>query len=566
MNDEASATYVVGLDFGTLSVRAAVVRVSDGAVLADAVSEYATGVLDRALTTGDGRLLPPDFALEVPADYLRSLEEVVPPVLEEAGIDPAGVVGIGLDATSASVLVTDAEGAPLCERSEFVDEPEAYIKLWKHHGAQPQVERIIDLARSRQEPWLARYGGTLSSEMLLPKALETLERAPQVYAAADEIVDLVDWLTWRLTGTLAYAAGDSGYKRMYQDRRYPSREFLEELNPDFGGVYEEKMSHPVVPLGSRVGGLTDEWARRLGLREGTAVAAGNIDAHVHAASLDAVRPGQLTGVLGTSSCWIVPAPDYHDVPGTFGVVEGGVGPGAWWYEGGQSSVGDAFQWFVDTCVPASYYVEAGQRGISIHDLLTEKASRREIGENGLIALDWWNGNRSILVDASLTGLMIGQTISTLPEDQFRAMLEATAFGARVIIENFEEHGVPIDEIRVAGGLVKNALLMQMYADVTRRRLFVASQTQAGAHGSAIFAAVAAGAYPDLASAAAAMGGVSDVCFEPDEDRSLLYDRLFERYRHLYDLLGREDDTMHALKAIRADAMARRGARAAASDE
>ncbi|WP_115726864.1 ribulokinase [Actinomyces culturomici] len=553
VNDDFSQAHVLGLDFGTLSVRAAVVRVNDGAVLADAVSEYATPIMDRTLAVGDGRRLPAGFALQVPSDYLASMREAVPAALAKSGVDPDSVIGIGIDATSSTVLMTDAQGVPMCERPEFVNEPQAYLKLWKHHGAQDQTDRIVALAKERNEPWLARYGGILSSEMLMPKALEALDNAPKLFAATEEIVDLVDWVTWRLTGVCAYSAADSGYKRMYQDGAYPSKEYLAALDPRFANVFEEKMSHEIVPLGARIGSLTAEFARDFGLPAGIAVATGNIDAHVQCASVDAVRPGQLTGILGTSTCWILPSATLEDVPGVFGVVDGGVCAGHWAYEAGQSAVGDIFAWFIDHCVPGSYFEEAKERGVSIHRVLGEKAEKQEVGEHGLIALDWWNGNRSTLVDSRLSGLMIGQTLTTTAEDQYRALLESTAFGARVIIENFEEHGVPVDEIRVAGGLLKDAFLMQMYADITRRPLLTATTLQAGAHGSAIFAAVAAGAYESVPEASAVMGGVSDVVYRPDEERAARYDALYALYRRLYDRFGLADETMHELRRISAEA-------------
>ncbi len=551
--------YLIGLDFGTLSARAVVVRASDGAVISDAVEEYPHGVMDRTLTAGDGQVLPADYALQVASDYLFSMDQVVPAALSRAGIDARQVVGIGLDGTSATVIVTDREGTPLSEKEEFVNEPHAYVKLWKHHGAQEQAERIVRLAKDQNMSWLGRYGGTLSSEMLLPKALETLEKAPNVYEATSEIVNLVDWLTWKLTGTLSYAAGDSGYKRMYQDGDYPSEDFLAALNPAFATVYSEKMSHPVIPLGEKVGGLNADYARKLGLPEGIAVASGNIDAHVQAASVNAVKPGELTGILGTSSCWVVPSLKYSDVPGIFGVVDGGIVDGAWGYEAGQSAVGDIFAWFIENCVPESYIDAAEQRGVSIHEYLADKAAQLTIGESGLVALDWWNGNRSTLVDANLTGLMIGMSLTTTPEEQYRALLEATAFGARTIIENFEKHGVQITSIHAAGGLLKNSLLMQIYADVTRRAISVATVDQAGAQGSAIFAAVAAGLYPDVSVAAGAMGGVIENAYVPNEEAAAEYDPLYRIYSYLYDLFGKENRVMHELKDIRRHALLRKAA-------
>lgn len=545
------------MDFGTLSVRAVFVRARDGHVVSEAVAQYPHQVMERTLTAGHNRALPPDFALQVAGDYLTLMDKAVPEALEKAEIEPADVIGIGLDGTSATVIVTDARGVPLSDLPEFKNEPHAYVKLWKHHGATEQTDRIVALAKQREEAWLGRYGGTLSSEMLMPKSLETLEKAPDVYRAAAEIVNLVDFLTWELTGRLTYAAGDSGYKRMYQDKSYPSPEFLKALNPEFERVFLDKMSHPVLPLGEKVGGLNAKYAQKFGLPEGIAVASGNIDAHVQAASVNAVQPGQLTGILGTSSCWVIPGADYADVPGISGVVDGGVADGSWGYEAGQSAVGDIFAWFVDNCVPERYEQDAREAGLNIHDYLTLKAAELEIGESGLVSLDWWNGNRSTLVDANLTGLMVGMTLTTTPEEMYRAILEATAFGARMIIDNFEEHGVPVNSIHVAGGLLKNEFLMQMYADVTRRPLSVATVDQAGAQGSAIFAAVAAGAQPDLETAARTMGGVIENAYLPNEESALKYDPLFNIYRHLYNLFGREDTTMYQLKDIRREAMERK---------
>ncbi|WP_316669516.1 ribulokinase [uncultured Propionibacterium sp.] len=545
--------YVLGIDFGTLSGRAVVVDAADGEQLGTHVTEYPHGVMDHTLTAGDGRVLPPEFALQNPGDYIKVLRESVPAAIADAGVDPGDIVGIGVDATSATVLLTDAGGTPLCEKPGFEDDIHAYPKLWKHHGAQNQATRLVKIAEARREPWLARYGGVLSSELLLPKVLEVVEMAPMVYEAAEVIVDLVDWLTWRLTGSLAAAAGDSGYKRMLQDGAYPSREYLEAVKPGFGDVYEKKMSYPIVPLGSRVGGLTGEFAELMGLPAGIAVAAGNIDAHVVVAGANAVRPGQLTAILGTSSCYIINDRQYHDCPGVFGIVDGGAVDGYWGFEGGQTAVGDIFAWFIDTCVPAAYENEAAERGITVHELLVEKSRGQEVGEHGLVVLDWHNGNRSILADARLSGLVLGQTLATRPEDVYRALLEATAFGCRVIVDNFEEHGIGVDEIVAAGGLLKNAYYMQLLADVTRRPISVSLVEQTGALGSAVFAAVAAGVYPDVFAAADAMTSVERNAYVPNEETAEQYDVLYGIYRQLHDLFGNYSGVspMHQLKDIRA---------------
>lgn len=553
--------YIVGIDFGTLSGRAVVVDAADGKQLGTHVTEYPHGVMDRTLTAGDNQVLPPEFALQNPADYVKVLAESVPGAIKDAGIDPADIVGIGVDATSATVFFTDKEGTPLCEKPGFENNIHAYVKLWKHHGAQDQATRLVKVAEARREWWLGRYGGVLSSELLLPKVLEVFEMAPEIYEESDYVVNLLDWLTWRMTGNLTGSAGDSGYKRMLQDGKYPSHEYLEAVKPGFGNVFEDKMNYPILPLGAKVGELTKEAAELMGLPEGIAVASGNIDAHVVVAGANAVRPGQLTAILGTSSCYVLNGPDYKDVPGTFGIVDGGAVDGYWGFEGGQTAVGDIFGWFVDNCVPAEYTEEAKQRGISVHTLLVEKSKEQEIGEHGLVALDWHNGNRSILADARLSGLIIGQTLTTRPEDVYRALLEATAFGCRVIVDNFEEHGVKVEEIVAAGGLLKNEYYMQLLADITRRPISVSLAEQTGALGSAVFAAVAAGVYDDVFAAAEAMASVQKNAYVPNEDNSKAYDALFDIYKELHDFFGRYSggvSPMHRLKDIRARVFENKG--------
>ncbi len=552
--------YLIGIDFGTLSGRAVVIDATNGDQLGTHVTEYPYGVMDRTLTVADGQQLPPEFALQNPADYIEVLKTSVPAAVKDARVDPADIVGIGVDATSATVFFTDSEGVPLCEKDEFKNNIHAYVKLWKHHGAQDQATRLVKVAEARREDWLQRYGGVLSSELLLPKVLEVFEMAPDVYEAASYVVNLLDWLTWRMTGTLKSAAGDSGYKRMLQNGEYPSKEYLEAVKPGFGDVFKEKMDYPIIPLGGLVGGLSKEMAELMGLKEGIAVAAGNIDAHVVVAGVNAVRPGQLTAILGTSSCYILNGEEFKAVPGTFGIVDGGAVDGYWGFEGGQTAVGDIFAWFVDNCVPESYEKEAKDRGISVHDLLIEKAQKLEVGESGLIALDWHNGNRSILGDSRLSGLLIGLTLTTLPEEIYRALLEATAFGCRVIIENFEKHGVKVDEIVGAGGLLKNTWYMQLLSTVTRRPISVSKSDQAGGLGSAIFAAVAAGVYPDVFKAAEAMAHVEKNAYEPEAAEADRYDALFDVYQELHDMFGRyrgAASPMHRLKDIRGGVFAAR---------
>ncbi len=553
--------YVVGLDCGTLSGRAVVFRVSDGKEMGTAVKEYTHAVMDRTLDAGDGQELPPDFALQYTQDYMEVLQQAIPGAVKESGVDPNDIIGIGIDFTSATVIPCKADGTPLDQLEEFKSHPHAFVKLWKHHGAQDQADRLVAAAVERDEWWLSRYGGGLSSELLMPKVLETLEKDREVYDAADFMVDALDWIVWRLTGELSYSAGDSGYKRMYQDGQYPSREYLESVNPDFGDIFEVKMAGPVLPLGAKAGELTEEAAEWTGLPAGIAVATGNIDAHVAAPAMQAVRPGIMTAIMGTSTCWLVSGEELKDVPGMFGVVDGGLAAGLWGFEGGQTAVGDIFAWFVDNCVPGSYYDEAKERGIGIHDLLVEKAEKQVVGEHGLIALDWHNGNRSVLADANLSGMIMGQTLVTTPEDQYRALIEATAFGARMIIETFDECGVEINEVVCGGGLTKNKFLMQIYADVLNMSLSEATAAQPGSLGSACFAAVAAGAYDDIVAASDAMANKVKDAYVPDPERAAAYNELYAIFHELHDHFGRgASKAMYQLKDIRRKAFEKKTAK------
>jgi L-ribulokinase len=549
--------YVVGVDFGTLSGRALVVRVSDGAELGTAVHEYPHGVIEDRLP-GSERRLPPDWALQVPEDYREVLRTAVPAAVAAAGIDPRDVVGIGTDFTACTMVPTLADGTPLNEVAGLGGRPHAYVKLWKHHAAQGQADRISRLAEMRGESWLPRYGGLVSSESELPKGLQLFEEDREVYDVMARWVEAADWIVWQLCGTYVRSASSAGYKGLRQDGGYPSPDFLDALAPGFGSFVVDKLDQPVRQLGEPAGTLTAEAAAWTGLPPGTPVAVGNVDAHVTAPAAQAVGAGQLVAIMGTSTCLVVNADVLREVPGMSGVVDGGVVAGSWGYEAGQSGAGDIFGWFLRTSVPASYVGSAEAAGETLHQHLTRLAATQEVGEHGLVALDWHSGNRSVLADHALSGVVVGQTLATKPEDLYRALLEATAFGTRVIVETFVDSGVPVDEVTVAGGLAQNPLLMQIYADVTRLPLSVLDSEQGPALGSAIHAAVAAGAYPDVPAAARAMGKVRRNVFLPDERRARAYDALFEEYVALHDHFGRHPATMRRLRAIRRDALARRG--------
>ena len=553
-SNDPTSQYVIGVDYGTLSGRAVVVRVSDGEELGSAVLEYPHAVMDTRLAAS-GAALPPEWALQDPDDYVAVLKHAVPEAVRQAGIDPSQVIGIGTDFTACTMVPVLADGTPLSRLPEYRERPHAYVKLWKHHAAQPHADRINEAARTRGESWLARYGGQISSEWELAKGLQLLEEDPELYARMDKFVEAADWIIWQLCGTYVRNACTAGYKGNLQDGAYPSRAFFASLNPAFADFAVDKLDHTIGQLGEAAGRLTAEAAAWTGLPEGIAVAVGNVDAHVTAPAAKATEPGQMVAIMGTSTCHVMNGDALAEVPGMCGVVDGGIVSGLYGYEAGQSGVGDIFAWYVQNQVPGRYHEEAAARGLSIHEYLTELAAAQAVGEHGLIALDWHSGNRSVLVDHELSGLLLGATLTTRAEDGYRALLEATAFGTRVIVETFQRSGVPVHEFIVAGGLIKNAFLMQLYSDVTRLPLSVIDSSQGPALGSAIHAAVAAGAYPSVHAAAASMGRVQRAVYTPDEERARQYDRLFAEYQLLHDYFGRgANDVMKRLKALRREVM------------
>jgi L-ribulokinase len=538
--------YTIGIDFGTLSGRAVLVRVSDGAELASAEHVYESGVIDESLHGTD---LPPDWALQDPDDWVQVLRNAVPAALRESGVDANAVIGIGTDTTACTVLPCKRDGTPLCALPEFRERPHAWPKLWRHHAAQEQADRINALAAERGEPWLPRYGGRLSSEWELAKALQVFEEDPEVYAATELWVEFADWIVWQLCGEYARNRCTAGYKGAYQDGMYPSADFFGALHADFADFAETRLDRELAELAAPAGTLTAQAAQWMGLPEGITVAVGNVDAHVTVPAAQAIEPGTMVAVMGTSTCHVMNGDVLADVPGMCGVVEGGISPGLYGYEAGQSGVGDIFAWWARVGFPPSRAAQAAD-GESPHDVLTRLASEQPVGAHGLVALDWMSGNRSILVDHELSGVIAGLTLDSKPEDVYRALLEATAFGTRRIIEAFRDAGVPVRNFTAAGGLTKNACLMQIYADVTGYPISVIGSDQGPALGSAIHAAVAAGAYPDVTAAAKAMGKVQHDVYRPEAKSSAVYDELYQHYVLLHDYFGRANDALHELRRIR----------------
>ncbi len=549
--------YAIGVDFGTESGRAVLVDIADGRELGSKVYAYSHGVIDRHLPDPDADVvLAPDWALQDPDDYVRTFQQTIPALLAATGVDAAEVVGLGIDFTACTMLPVTADGTPLCTLPEWRREPHAWVKLWKHHAAQPEADRINAVARARGESWLDRYGGKISSEWFFSKALQILDEAPAAYAAADRLLEAADWVVWRLTGVETRNSCTAGYKAMWSKAEgFPGEAYFGALDPRFARVVDEKMSRRIVPLGAQAGGLTAEAAAWTGLRPGTPVAVANVDAHVSVPAATVTEPGRMVIIMGTSNCHMVMGRRDAIVEGMCGVVEDGIVPGLYGFEAGQSGVGDIFAWFVRHGVAAEYTEAAARRGVDVYTVLEEEAAKLEPGESGLLALDWWNGNRSVLVDVELSGLLVGATLATRAPEIYRALVESTAFGTRVIIDAFEAHGVPVHEIVATGGLPdRSPMLMQIYSDVTGREVRVAASSFTGALGSAMHGAVAAGAYGSIEEAARRMARLREQAYTPIPAHRAPYDALYAEYVALHDYFGRGgNDVMKRLRDIRRSA-------------
>jgi L-ribulokinase len=551
--------YAIGVDYGTESGRAVLVDLSDGTEVADHVTPYPHNVMDEHLP-GSGIKLELDWALQHPGDYLEVLAQSVPAVMKSSGIDPADVIGLGIDFTACTMLPIDAEGEPLCFNPKLKDNPHSWVKLWKHHAAQDEANLINEIAANRGESFLPRYGGKISSEWMIAKTWQILNEAPDIYEQADLFLEATDWVVSQMTGKIVRNSCTAGYKSIWHKQDgYPSKEFFRALDPRLEHVTDTKLRGEVVPLGTKAGELTGKMASLMGLIPGTAVAVGNVDAHAAVAGVGVVTPGKLVMAMGTSICHMLLGTEELQVEGMCGVVEDGIIPGYMGYEAGQSAVGDIFAWYVDEAVPAYVKEAANQEGINVHVWLENRASAYKPGQTGLLALDWWNGNRSVLVDTDLTGLLVGCTLLTKPEEIYRALLEATAFGTRKIVDAFHNNGVAVEELYACGGLPqKNQLLMQIYADVTNRVIKVADSKQTPALGAAMFGAVAAGeakgGYDNIVDAAQKMARVKDETFQPIQENVAVYEKLYQEYSKLHDYFGRgENDVMKRLKAIKEQA-------------
>ena len=530
--------YSLGIDYGTLSVRTVVADIATGQELSSAVYHYPHGVMEQSLP--DGVPLPAGFALAHPQDYLDGLTDTVRRALAESGVAGREIVGIGLDATSASLIPLDHRDAPLCLNPAYAGHPHSYIKLWKHHGAEPQAKRLRQTALDRGEGWLSLCGGDIRCESLLPKILETAQEDPEVYDAAARLVEIGDWLVSYLTGRPVRSLQMAGSNCFYHlEQGYPSEEFLQAAFPQLPPVIR-KMTGDLAPVGSSAGGLADGVAQALGLPPGIPVSAAHIDAHTAALGCGAREEGDLTAVLGTSACYLLNSASPHGAPGIYSTFWEANAPGWYGLEGGQSAVGDGLAWFVEQCVPASVTEEAADRGLSVHALLTEKAALLAPGESGLLALDWWNGVRSPLMNPTLRGAVVGLSLHTRPEELYRAFLEAICFGALRIIDCCEAAGHPVRRIFAAGGIAaKNPLMMQLLADICGRPVQVCASAQTCALGSAILGAAAARP-GDFSALIGRMASPVVHIYSPRPEEVRTYRRLYEQYLALSDFFSRPD--------------------------
>ena len=536
--------YALGLDYGSLSCRGVLVDTRNGDLIAQAEMAYPHGILDHCLP--DGTALKGSWCLQHPDDYLTVLDHILPQLLGTPGVSPEQVVGIGVDFTASTVIPLDAQFRPLCK--SYPTRPHAWPKLWKHHGATAQAEALTALCKERYPQYLDRYGGRISPECLIAKVIQVFQEDREIFDRANSFIEAMDYVTGLLCGEAVFSASTAVAKGFYHpESGYPKPDFFESIHPELGDLPLRKLigryeTGRIAFPGEKIGQLCPEMAQRLGLRPGISISAPQMDAYAAMPGLGLVEPGTMLMVVGTSTGMILLSDTYRMVEGVTACLENTCYPGLWSYGSGQASVGDAFGWFVKNCVPESYSQAAREHGISIHQYLTQLAEAMAPGESGLLALDWLGGNRSCLGNMNLSGMLLGLTLQTRPEQIYRALLEATAFGARIILEAYRDAGVPVKEIRVCGGIPnKNPLLMQIYADVLGVPLQVSACTQAPALGAAIYAAAAARdvtGYDSVFEAVAAMGDGRCQVYQPNPQHKEIYEALYQEYRTLHDYFGR----------------------------
>lgn len=553
-----SRKYTIGLDYGTTSGRALLVACDNGEEIAVSVMEYKNAVMDKTLPDGKTPL-GVNWALQNPMDYIEVLAFTVRDVMEKSGVSKDDIIGVSIDFTCCTVLPVDKNKIPMCEHDKYRSRPHAYAKLWKHHAGQKQADYINRYLKEKELIDLPRFGGGvgISSELLLPKVLQIVDEDYEIYKEMDQFLEAGDWLAQLLTDTKRRSANMAGYKAMWHpEEGYPSKSFFRDIDPRIENIVDEKLGRDICQPGEKMGGMCQVWAERLGLNAGTAVAASIIDAHAGLPGSGITKPGQMMLVIGTSTVQLVLGDKCYSGKGVCGAIKGAIIPGYYSLESGLAAVGDMFSWFTKNGVPASYESEAAAKGMNIHQYLAFKASQLKPGQSGLLAIDWWNGNKTPFVNGDLSGVIFGYTLLTKPEEIYRALIEATAYGTNLILEICEESGTPVDEIIASGGITnKNPMLMQIYADVTNREIKLSASDQTGALGSAMYAAVAAGkscgGYGTMFEAAAAMGRLKETAYTPIPENVAVYKELYAEYKKMVELLGPDNcDTVKKLKTLR----------------
>ena len=528
--------YSIGIDFGTGSGRVLVIDVQTGSIKGMSVVKYKSGTIEKTLM---GNPLPANFALQDTRDYMEVLEKGIPAALLDAGVHGDAIVGLGVDFTSSTMVVTDEHLVPLSWKEEHKDNPHAYVKLWKHHGAEEEADAIRAIGNSSDQDWLSHYGYNVTSEWMIPKILELKNKAPELLSEVAHIMEAGDWVVSTLIKENVRSNCSRGYKSFWNEEQGFFYDFYQAVDAELPLIIEEKLEGKLVKIGEQAGTLADEWSQALGLPTGLPIAAAIIDAHSALLGIGSVQPNQFTMVMGTSTCHLMLNEEQKKIPGISGSVRDAIVPNLYAYEAGQSAVGDLFQYVIKQA-PHHYVEEATAQNVSIFDFIEQKAASTTVGSSGLVVLDWHNGNRSPLSNSELSGVLIGQTLHTKFEDIYRAHMEATAFGTKMIMSAYEQFGMTVDEVFACGGLPqKNALLMQIYADILNKPIHISASDYASGVGAAILGGVAGGAYDSIEAAAASMKQPLLGVIHPIPANVEKYQELFVIYQEMHNYFGIE---------------------------
>ncbi len=548
--------YTIGVDFGARSAQAILVDVTTGNLISSVDYQYPYGLITENLPGSDIQL-DPGWSLHHPKDYLNALKRAIPKLIREGDVLADQVIALGIDFKGSTLIPTTSDGTPLALIEDYKDEPHAWPKTWKHTAAREKASKLTQLASDRFETFLDRYGGQINAEWFFPKVWELYDDNSSLYNAADRLIEAADWIVWQLTGIESRNLCAAGYKGLWsKSEGFPLETFFSALDPDLTNVIDDKMKRDIIQIGEQAGELTEEAAKMLHLAPGTPVASGMLSPYTAVPAASVAEPGKMVLMLGSNFELLVLAKKEYRVPGMAGMVEDSLVPGLVGYEAEQAGGGNHFEWFINNGIPSEYERLARKQKISLFKLMDQRAAELVPGESGLVCLDWWNGNRSILADRELTGLILGLSLDTTPEEIYRSILEAATFGTRKIFETFIASGVPINEIIVAGGkTIRNELLLEILANVSRMEIKVTDTPHTSALGSAMYAAVAAGesrgGYDTIQEAAQKMAHLSTKTYIPNNNDKKTYNRLYSEYTLLHDYFGYgHNNAMKRLNTIR----------------